>query len=126
MLEKGNKQKDSIKRKRLNCAIGDFITDYLRLEISQLLQKLPHDWIIGYDTDGIFINQSVENIEPLVKDILGDTPGFCHFDGIYRDVIHVANKQYYGYTVNGKIFTSSVTVGPKSNLKNYIEIDIEE
>ena len=100
----GNKQKNSIKRKRLNCAIGDFITDYLRLEISHLLQKLPHDWIIGYDTDGIFINQPVENIEPLVEDILGDTPGFCHFDGIYRDVIHLANKQYYGYTIDGKIF----------------------
>ena len=100
----GNKQKTSVKRKKLNCVIGDFITDYLRLEISHLLQKLPHNWIIGYDTDGIFINQPVENIEPLVADILGDTPGFCHFDGIYRDVIHVANKQYYGYTVDGKIF----------------------
>ena len=40
----------------------------------------------------------------MVEDILGDTPGFCHFDGIYRDVIHLANKQYYGYTVDGKIF----------------------
>lgn len=100
----GTKKNSNIKRKKLNCFIGDFITDYLRLQISNLLQLLPHHWIIGYDTDGIFINKPVEKIYPLVKDVLGDTPGFCHFDGIYRDVIHVANKQYYGYTIDGKVF----------------------
>lgn len=89
---------------RLNCSIGDFITDYLRLKISHTLQMLPHDWIIGYDTDGIFINQPVEKIEPLVKHLLGPQPGQFHFDGIYKQVKHLANKQYYGYTIDGKIF----------------------
>ena len=89
---------------RLNCSIGDFITDYLRLKISHTLQLLPHDWIVGYDTDGIFINQPVEKIEPLVKGLLGPQPGQFHFDGIYKQVKHLANKQYYGYTIDGKIF----------------------
>lgn len=89
----------------LNCTIGDFITDYLRLEISHLLQKFPIDWIIGYDTDGIFINKSVDEIKPLVQDVLGDAPGTCHFDGIYRNVVHKANKQYYGFdALTGEVF----------------------
>ena len=29
-------------------------------------------------------------------------------------------------TITGQIYTSSVSIGSKSNLKNYIEIDIEE
>ena len=99
----GTKQ-EARKITKLNCSIGDFITDYLRLKISHTLQLLPHDWIIGYDTDGIFINQSVEKIEPLVKGLLGPQPGQFHFDGIYKQVKHLANKQYYGYTIDGKIF----------------------
>lgn len=102
----GTKQDKKITAKsiQLNCSIGDFITDYLRLKISHTLQLLPHDWIIGYDTDGIFINQPVEKIEPLVKGLLGPQPGQFHFDGIYKQVKHLANKQYYGYTIDGKIF----------------------
>ena len=102
----GTKQDKKItyKRTKLDCSIGDFITDYLRLKISHTLQLLPHDWIIGYDTDGIFINQPVEKIEPLVKGLLGPQPGQFHFDGIYKQVKHLANKQYYGYTIDGKIF----------------------
>ena len=100
----GTKKQKKIKRTKLNCVIGDFITDYLRLQISGLLQKVPHNWVIGYDTDGIFLNKTVEEIEPLVKDILGANPGSCHFDGIYKQVVHVANKQYYGYTIDGQIF----------------------
>ena len=41
-------------------------------------------------------------------------------------IIYPAEGKAIKNTVNGKIFTSSVTVGSKSNLKNYIEIDIEE
>ena len=41
-------------------------------------------------------------------------------------IIYPAEGKAIKNTVNGKIFTSSVTVEPKSNLKNYIEIDIEE
>ena len=49
-----------------------------------------------------------------------------------REVLETRTSENYiiypaeGNIVNGKIFTSSVTVGPKSNLKNYIEVDIEE
>ena len=41
-------------------------------------------------------------------------------------IIYPAEGKAIKNIVSGKIFTSSVTVGPKSNLKNYIEIDIEE
>lgn len=105
----GNKQDKQVKRQPLNCVIGDFITDYLRLEISHLLQKIPHDWVIGYDTDGIFLNQEKDTIYSFLEqnnslDILGDETGKCHFDGIYKNVIHPANKQYYGYTIDGEVF----------------------
>ena len=41
-------------------------------------------------------------------------------------IIYPAEGKAIKNIVNGTIFTSSVTVGPKSNLKNYIEVDIEE
>ena len=41
-------------------------------------------------------------------------------------IIYPAEGKAIKNIVNGKIVTSSVTVGPKSNLKNYIEVDIEE
>ena len=41
-------------------------------------------------------------------------------------IIYPAEGKAIKNIVNGKIFTSSVTVGQKSNLKNYIEVDIEE
>lgn len=41
-------------------------------------------------------------------------------------IIYPAEGKAIKNIVNGKIFTSSVTVGAKSNLKNYVEIDIEE
>ena len=100
----GNKKKGIIKKSALNCSIGDFITDYLRLQISNILQLLPHDWIIGYDTDGIFIGQPREDIEPMVAHLLGNKPGQCHFDCEYEYVTHLANKQYYGFDTNGVIF----------------------
>ena len=41
-------------------------------------------------------------------------------------IIYPAEGKAIKNIANGKIFTSSVTIGSKSNLKNYIEIDIEE
>ena len=41
-------------------------------------------------------------------------------------IIYPAEGKAIKNIVNGKIFTSSETVGPKSNLKNYIEVDIDE
>ena len=41
-------------------------------------------------------------------------------------IIYPAEGKAIKNIANGKIFTSSVTVGPESNLKNYVEIDIEE
>lgn len=84
-------------RKLFNPKVGIFILAYARQMLDRLLDMLPKDKVIGYDTDAVFFAGQPEDIPEIVHKCCGPEIGQFHFDAVLKDVTHVASKHYYGY-----------------------------
>lgn len=82
---------------RYNPKVGIFITAYGRQLLNKLLHMFPHDKVIGYDTDCVFFEGTMEEVPQEVLDLIGDAQGQIHEDGYYVNVVHKASKFYYGF-----------------------------
>lgn len=82
---------------RKNPMIGMFITSYGRTMLNKILHMFPHNKVIGYDTDCVFFAGKPEEVPHKVMKLFGDEIGQLHFDGIYKDVTHIACKNYSGW-----------------------------
>ena len=91
---------------RYNPKVGIFITAYARRMLDKLLHMLPHDKVIGYDTDCVFYEGTKNSLPYEVLDMFGPEMGQLHDDGFYVDVFHNASKSYYGFdAITGEPFT---------------------
>lgn len=74
--------------------------------LDKLLHMLPHDKVIGYDTDCVFYEGTKNSLPYEVLDMFGPEMGQLHDDGFYVDVFHNASKSYYGFdAITGEPFT---------------------
>lgn len=80
-----------------NPCVGIFILAYGRRMLNTLLHYFPRTQVAGYDTDCVFFKGKPEEIPQAVMKNFGPEMGKLHFDGIYKDVVHIASKHYYGF-----------------------------
>lgn len=95
--ESMNKKPIRARATKYNPCIGIFILAYARRLLNSLLHMFPKEKVAGYDTDCVFFKGKPEEINKKVMQKFGDAMGQLHFDGIYKDVVHVASKHYYGF-----------------------------
>ena len=122
-------KKDPDKKKPVklyNAIIGSFITAYGRQLLNARLHELPHDRIVGYDTDGIFFAGTFDEIpfDFMVK-YFGEEPGELHIDGDYDHVIHFAPRQYIGYS-DGEPFGKIAAVPNGDEIAAHMLKDIND
>lgn len=94
-FDKPDSSKLQVSRK--NPKVGIFILAYARQMLDRLLDMLPREKVIGYDTDAVFFAGTPEEIPQIIHRHCGPNMGQFHFDAILKDVTHVASKHYYGY-----------------------------
>lgn len=88
---------DKLTRKFYNPKVGIFILAYARQMLDRLLDMIPREKVIGYDTDAVFFAGMPSDVPKIVHSCCGPEIGQFHFDAILKDVTHVASKHYYGY-----------------------------
>ena len=113
-------------KRTYNPKVGIFILAYARQMLDRLLDMLPRNKVIGYDTDAVFFAGKPEDIPQIVHKCCGPNIGEFHFDAILKDVTHVASKHYYGYDLEkGEEFYKCSGVSKKGQVRKWNKQTLE-
>lgn len=115
--------------KPLNSMIGAFMTDYQRKLLSDTLQLMPRDHVLGWDTDAIhLVGVKEEHLPSSLKKLMGPNMGQWHIDAAYMESFHFAAKQYYGIDFDGVFdaHLAGISNGEEVAAKHYVGVPLEK